>query len=48
MGAYDGAEVAELIGFVLLGELKDSIGELDVGLYRDDGLAALKRLEPEL
>lgn len=43
MGSYDGAEVCELVGLFLLNDLKavvpQDIGS--VGLYRDDGLAAL-------
>ena len=42
MGAYDGAEVRELIGIYMLyliGKKYDS----KIGLYRDDGLAVLKR-----
>ena len=45
MGAYDSAEVCDLIGLYLL----DSIGRrfplLDFGLYRDDGLAASKDMD---
>ena len=43
MGSWDGAEVADLVGLYLLSKL--SILGLDVGLYRDDGLAVL-RLRP--
>ena len=39
----DGAEVADLVGLFLLSKLSDL--NIDVGLYRDDGLAAL-RLRP--
>ena len=39
MGSYDGAEVCELVGLFILRDLE---GQLDnVGLYRDDGLAAM-------
>ena len=44
MGAPDGAEVCELVGLFLLKEVRDNFPELDYGLYRDDGLAAHRRL----
>ena len=40
MGSWDGAEVADLVGLYLLSKL--SVLGLDVGLYRDNGLAVLK------
>ena len=36
MGSYDGAETCELVGLFILSQMKDL--DLDVGLYRDDGL----------
>ena len=39
MGAYDGAEVAELVGLFILSHINEQIPELNFGLYRDDGLA---------
>ena len=44
MGAYDGSEVCELIGIYvlyLIGKMYDS---KNIGLYRDDGLAAFKNV----
>ena len=41
MGSFDGAEVCELVGLFLLHKLRAK-GVKDVGLYRDDGLGALK------
>ena len=42
MGSYDGAEVYKLVGLFLLHRLRENkVG--DVGLYRDDEAAALKR-----
>ena len=38
MGAYDGAEVAELVGLLILHKLKEAAPRIDFGLYRDDGL----------
>ncbi|GFR59677.1 inositol hexakisphosphate and diphosphoinositol-pentakisphosphate kinase 2 [Elysia marginata] len=43
MGSYDGAETCELVGLFLLSQLKEI--DANVGLYRDDGLAAC-RLTP--
>ena len=39
MGSYDGAEVCELVGLYLLNQIKSRIDDVDIGLYRDDGLA---------
>ena len=41
MGAYDSAEVSELVGLYLLNQLENVIPQTQVGLYRDDGLAVL-------
>ena len=38
MGAFDGAEVAELVGLLILHKLKIAVPKIDFGLYRDDGL----------
>ena len=40
MGSNDGAETCDLVGLYLLSQLQD-LG-LDIGLYRDDGLALSK------
>ena len=42
MGAYDGAEVCELVGNYLLYELSKLYEKKDIGLYGDDGLAVFK------
>ena len=44
MGAYDGAEVCELVGLFLLNSLANKFDKNSVGLYRDDGLAVFKNL----
>ena len=41
MGSFDGAEICELVGLYLLDKLSSLIGRKNVGLYRDDGLAAI-------
>ena len=43
MGAYDGAEICELVGLYALAKLKGRINTSSIGLYRDDGLATLTR-----
>ena len=42
MGSYDGAETCELVGCYLLSQLT-KIPEIDIGLYRDDGLAVINQ-----
>ena len=42
MGAYDGAEVCELVGTYMLNLLSKKHNKNDFGFYRDDGLAVLK------
>ena len=44
MGAYDGAEVCELVGLYLLKLVGDQFPDLELGLYRDDGLAVHRRI----
>ena len=49
MGSYDGAEVCELVGLYILHQISQEIEGIDVGLYRDDGLAVMKNpTGPEL
>ena len=47
MGSYNGAETCELVGCDLLSQLKQ-IPDIDIGLYRDDGLAILKQTPREI
>ena len=44
MGSYDGAETCELVGLYLLSKLENL--SLNIGLYRDDGLA-VSDLQPQ-
>ena len=44
MGAYDGAEVCELIGIYILYLIGKKYNSRNIGLYSDDGLAALKNV----
>ena len=48
MGAYDGAEVCELVGLYLLSKLQKYFPKEDIGLYRDDGLAVVKLSGPQM
>ena len=41
MGSYDGAETCELVGTYILSQLKEIPCCMEIGLYRDDGLAVL-------
>ena len=42
MGSFDGAELCELVGLYLLSKLQPVLGIPSIGLYRDDGLAAVR------
>ena len=39
MGSYDGAKTCELVGIYILSQLKETRYGMEIGLYRDDGLA---------
>ena len=42
MGSFDGAEICELVGLYLLDKLSLLTGKGNTGLYRDDGLSAIR------
>ena len=44
MGAFDGAEVCELVGAYLLSLIASKYNKNEIGLYRDDGLAVFKHV----
>ena len=44
MGAYDGAEVCELIAIYMLYLIGKKYDSKNIGLYRDEGLGALKNV----
>ena len=44
MGAYDGAEVCELVGIYIQAQLSEKFKKKDFGLYRDDGLAVFRNI----
>ena len=41
-GAYDGAEVCELVDTYMLSLILEKYNKKDFGLYRDDGLGVVK------
>ena len=48
MGAYDRAEVCELVGIFMLNKISEEYNINDVGLYRDDCLGVFKNIsDPE-
>lgn len=47
LGSFDGAETCELVGCFLLSILTEKYGQ-NIGLYRDDGLAALNGTPQEI
>ena len=48
MGSWDGAEICELVGLYILVQLIQFIPKECIGLYRDDGLAALNMDGPTM
>lgn len=42
VGSYDGAEVYELVGLLILSILSEKFGNSHISLYRDDGLATFR------
>ena len=47
MGSYDGAEICELVGLFILDSLEKRFN-INLGLYRDDGLSALTTMSGRL
>ena len=48
MGSFDGAEVCDLVGLYILSKLTLLIDNHHIGLYRDDGLAAIPGSGPKV
>ena len=44
MGAFDGAQLTDLVGLYLLHILGNEIPEIEFGFYRDDGLGIHRRI----
>ena len=47
MGSYDGAEVCELIGIYIQSLLTNILSKDNMGLYRDDGLFILRKINKQ-
>ena len=47
MGAYDGAQISDLVGLLILSKVKQQIPELNFALYRDDGIASHRKMRPD-
>ena len=43
MGSYDCAEICKLVGIFLLEENSETCNEGDIGLYKDDSLAIIRK-----
>ena len=43
MGSFDGTEVCELVGVLILSQPSRIINNTDLGLYRDDGLIIIRK-----
>ena len=48
MGAYDGAQISDLVGLLILSKIKHEIPELNFALYRDDGIASHLKVRPQV
>ena len=44
VGAYDGAEVCELVGIFIINKISEKYDKNDIVLYRDDALAVFKNI----
>ena len=42
MGSFDGAEICELVGILILSLLSNKLDKESTGLHRDDGLVLLR------
>ena len=47
MGAYDGAEICELVGIFMLSLLSNKYSFNDIGLYRDDRLSVFRNISEQ-
>ena len=47
MGSYDGAELCELIGIYIQSLLTNILSKDNMGLYRDDGLFILRKINKQ-
>ena len=47
MGSYDGAQITDLVGLMLLAKMRDKFPDICFALYRDDGIGHHKRIKPQ-
>ena len=47
MGSYDGAQITDLVGLLILKTLDEKVPEISFALYRDDGIGVHKKLSPK-
>ena len=47
MGSFDGAQITDLVGLLILDTLKKEVPEISFALYRDDGIGAHNKLRPQ-
>ena len=49
LGSYDGAEVCDLVGLLMLSKITQVVDKSGIGFYRDDGLGVMGRIgKPEI
>ena len=46
MGAYDGAQITDLVGLLMLHKLQENIPQINFALYRDDGIGVYSKVSP--
>ena len=44
MGAFDGAQITDLVGLMILQKLKENVPQIKFALYRDDGIGVHSRI----
>ena len=47
MGAYDGAQISDLVGLLIIDKIKKNLPEISFALYRDDGIAYHPKMRPQ-
>ena len=46
MGAYDGAQITDLVGLLMLHKLQENIPQINFALCRDDGIGVYSKVSP--
>ena len=47
MGSFDGAQITDLVGLMILAKFKDEFPDINLALYRDDGLGFHNTMTPQ-